>query len=145
MKFLNSAKEIIGIVLLRFRLVPRVWAALLIMVNASSVFFLDTRYGQIALAAILIGALTMTAIHTRLGFVRLLGIGHVFWVPMLIWMAIDVPMLDPDSMLRNWLLCLIVFNAISLVIDGMDVIRYLRGERRPHYSWNQLPKTDILT
>ena len=136
MKVLNSAKEITGIVLLRFRLVPRIWAVLLITVNAASVFFLDTRYGQIALAAILFGVMTMIAIHTRLGFVRLLGVGHVFWIPMLIWIAVDIPKLEPGSVLIYWLISLVVFNAISLVIDCVDIVRYLRGERRPHYSWD---------
>ena len=136
MKSLNSAKELLGIVLLRFRLVPRIWAVLLVVVNAFSIFFLDTRYGQVALAAILIGALAMIAIHVRLGFVRLLGVGHVLWIPMLVWIVIDFPKLEPGSLLRNWLSLLIVLNTISLVVDCIDVVRYIRGERTPHYSWD---------
>ena len=136
MKSMNSAKELLGIVLLRFHLVPRIWAVLLIAVNALSVFFLDTRYGQVALAAILIGVSIMIAIHSRFGFVRLLGVGHALWIPMLIWMALDFSKLAPGSHLRNWLSLLITVNTISLVVDGIDVLRFIRGERAPHYSWD---------
>ena len=101
MRILNAAKELIGIVLLRYRLVPRIWATLLIVVNVFSVFFLDTRYGQVALAAALIGASAMIALHLRLGFVRLLGVGHVLWVPMLIWIATDFSQLEPGSLMWN--------------------------------------------
>ena len=136
MKALNSAKALLGIVLLTLRLVPRIWAVLLIVVNAFSIFFLDTRYGQVVLAAVMIGALAMIAIHMRLGFVRLLGVGHVLWIPMLMWIVMDFPKLELGSLLRHWLLLLIVVNTISLVIDCIDVARYIRGERAPHYSWD---------
>ena len=136
MKSLNSAKELLGIVMLRFRPVPRIWAVLLIAVNGFSIFFLDTRYGQVVLSATLIGALAMIAIHMRLGFVRLLGIGHVLWIPMLIWIVMDFSRLDPGSFLRYWLSLLIFMNTISLVVDCIDVVRYLRGERASHYSWD---------
>ena len=135
MKILNAVKELLGIVLLRFCLVPRIWAALLIVVNAGAVFFLDTQYGQVVLATALLGALAMVMIYLRLGFVRLLGIGHILWIPMLIWIGTDLSKLEPDALLRSWLSLLQAVNTVSLVIDGVDVVRYLRGERKPHYSW----------
>ena len=137
MRALNSAKALFGVVLLRFRILPRIWAILLVLVNAASVFFLDTIYGQAALAAVVFGVLVMITIHMRLGFVRLLGIGHVLWIPMLIWFAVKIPMIVDGAALRNWMTLLIVFNSISLVIDAIDVIRYFRGERAPHYAWKE--------
>ena len=136
MPALTSAKELLGIVLLRFRIVPRIWAILLVLVNVAAVFFLDTLYGQAALAAIVFGVVVMVAIHMRCGFVRLLGIGHILWIPMLIWFAVEIPTLEPGSLLRNWMTLLLIFNSISLIIDAIDVMRYVRGERAPHYTWN---------
>ena len=134
MNLLNSAKEMLGVVLFRFPLVQRTWAALLIAVNLASVFFLDTRFGQAALASIAVAVVTMLFIHARHGFVRLLGIGHVLWIPMLIWFVAELPTVEP-GLLRTWLIAVIALDAISLVIDTVDVIRWVRGERAPHYSW----------
>ena len=33
----------------------------------------------------------MVVIYSRLGFVRLLGIGHILWIPMLPWMIWELP------------------------------------------------------
>ena len=41
-----------------------------------ALLFLDTVYGRVALAAIAVGLIIMICIHARLGFVRLLGLGH---------------------------------------------------------------------
>ena len=132
---LRSAVELLGIVLLRFRPLPRVWAILLIAVNLGAVFFLDTLQGRVALVAMLAGALIMAAIHHRLGFVRLLGIGHILWIPMLPWMAAGLHEIETGSPLHTWVRALIVCNVISLIIDAIDVTRFLRGEREPYYTW----------
>jgi hypothetical protein len=82
-----------------------------------------------------IGALAMIVIHMRVGFVRFLGVAHVLWIPMLVWIVMDLSKREPDFLLRDWLLLLIVVDTISLVLDCIDVARYIRGERAPHYSW----------
>lgn len=132
-----KALEILWIVLFRFRLWPRLWAIALIAVNVGALAFLDTIYGWMALVSALIGILVMIVIYFRLGFVRLLGIGHVLWLPMLAWFATNLPDPGQTPWLHAWVLVLIVFNGLSLVIDTSDVIRYLRGERAPHYTWQR--------
>ena len=133
MMVFQSLYELLTIVLFRFRLLPRVWAILLILVNAGSLLFLDTHYGQAALVAVTVGVVIMTIIHMRVGFVRLLGIGHLLWIPMLPWMISQLPTVNHDSSLYLWMVVLIGFNSVSLVIDTIDVVRFLRGEREPHY------------
>ncbi len=127
--------EILWIVLFRFRMLPRVWAILLILVNAGSLIFIDTHYGQLNLAAVLAAIMVMALIYARLGFVRLLGVGHVFWIPMLIWFATDLPDRTEQPWLYAWVVSLIVCNCISLVIDTIDAARFIGGDRRPHYTW----------
>ena len=145
MKRVQSAVELLGVVLFRFRPLPRTWAILLIFVNLSSVFFLDTVYGQVAFAAMCIGVVIMVSIHYRLGFVRLLGIGHILWIPMLAWFLLENTDIDTndDRWLSLWLWCLIVCNSISLVIDAIDVTRFILGDRTPHYSWDRPSTTKV--
>jgi hypothetical protein len=39
--------------------------------------------------------------------------------------------------LSHWLAVLLATNAISLVIDTTDVLRFANGERTPHYAWHR--------
>ena len=71
----------------------------------------------------------MTALIAISGFTRLLGLGHVFWIPLLwfLWTGLDET--ASDTSFGLWLRVLITLNALSLVIDTADVIRYIGGER----------------
>lgn len=128
--------KVLWIVLFRFRPVPRVWAIALVLVNAAALAFIDTIHGRIALAAAAAGIVVMAAIYTRLGFVRLLGVGHVFWIPMLAWFAANFPDRAAEPALFWWAVALVACNAVSLVIDAVDLVRFLGGERAPYYVWN---------
>ena len=129
------AFEILWIVLFRFKPVARIWAVFLILVNLASLFFLDTYYGCVNLVAVCAGISVMILIYLRMGFVRLLGIGHVFWIPMIGYFLTDLPDQATNNALYWWVLLLIAFNTISLVIDAIDVTRFAKGERSPHYEW----------
>lgn len=123
--------------LFRFRPLARFWAVLLILVNLGALLFLDTWYGRVALAAIIAAVVVMIVIHAKLGFVRLLGIGHLFWIPMLVWFAVDLPNRATHPALWWWVILLMGFNLVSLVIDSIDVWRFIRSERDPHYVWER--------
>jgi hypothetical protein len=115
---------------------PKPWAAwlgLLVALNAvAPLFFIRSPEAWAALAAVMVGMAIMTAIFAARGFVRLLGLGHAPWLlllPWLLWSRLDLH--EPGSALRNWLLALLIANSLSLVIDAVDVFRYIRGERAP--------------
>ena len=108
------------------------WVMLLMTVNMIiPLFFLGTSEGKIVLGAFGLGAALQTAIFSARGFVRLLGIGHIAWVPMVAWLWTRLDHAPAGSLFRYWLLATIVLVCVSLLIDATDVIRYLRGERDP--------------
>ncbi len=110
----------------------RVWVMLLVAVNLIvPLFYIQTQEAQLTIAAILAGTVTQSYIHAKLGFVRLLGIGHIFWVPLVIWLAFRAGTIGLDSSFGIWLASLVLINTISLVIDAIDVIRFLSGETSP--------------
>lgn len=137
--------EMLGIVLLRFRPIPRAWAVVLIAINACALLFINTPYGQANLFALGAAILVMSILHARLGFVRLLGVGHVFWIPMLLWFAANLPDRATQPWLYAWVFALMVCNCVSLVIDMIDVVRYVRGEREPHYRWQESTDNQTLS
>ena len=130
--------ELLGIVLFRFQWPARIWAVSLITVNLGSLCFIQSIYAKANLIALSAAVLVMATIYARFGFVRLLGIGHLFWVPMLVWFAWNLPDRTEQPVLHTWVLLLMAFNGISLVIDFVDVVRFIRGEREPYYTWHSL-------
>ncbi len=109
------------------------WVMLLMMVNmVIPLFYLGTLEGKVVLGAFVLGALLQIAIFSAKGFVRLLGIGHIVWVPMVAWLWTRLDVAPASSLFRYWLLATIVLVSLALLIDAVDVIRYLRGEREPY-------------
>lgn len=132
----RSVYELFGIVLVRFRPVQRIWGAWLIAVNAASLLFIQHIEAQVALAAVGVAALAQALIYQRKRFIRILGVTHVLWVPMLAWIALRLDTIpSEETAFRVWLITLIATNAISLAIDAWDATRFIRGERRPYYTW----------
>lgn len=137
-EFFNAMTEFMTIMMTRFRLVPRLWLIALAAVNMTSLYFIYTTEGRVVFGAFVISLIIMTYIYMRLGFVRLLGLGHILWIPMIPWLWIRLFQTQPlISTLQYWLLIVIVMNTISLVIDTVDVVRYISGEREPYYTLNR--------
>ena len=77
---------------------------------------------------------TQPASNQRIRFTRVLGGAHILWVPMFIWMASRLEQINQSPELAAWLSVLFATNMICMVIDAIDVARYIRGERVPHYT-----------
>ena len=80
-----------------------------------------------------VGAFTQGYIHSKLGFVRLLGIGHIFWIPLVIWLGLRLDSAGLNDAFGFWLASVLALNSVSLVIDATDVTRFILGERSPIY------------
>ena len=142
--FLTANIEFTAIMLTRFKLVPRLWLIALAAVNITSLYFIDTTEARVVLGAFVISIIIMTDIYRRLGFVRLLGTGHILWVPMVPWLWMRLDQTPPlDSTFEYWLMIVIVMNTLSLVLDVVDTIRYIKGDRVPYYTFNQNTEKSI--
>ncbi|MEE9213079.1 MAG: hypothetical protein V3U29_10550 [Phycisphaeraceae bacterium] len=109
----------------------RLWLMLLVVFNlVVPLFFLDRLEAQVVLAALLASMLLMTVLTGLTGFTRLLGLGHILWVPMLWFLWGRLGQIPADDAFGLWLRVLMILNAISLVVDGVDVIRYIAGDRK---------------
>jgi len=108
------------------------WLALLMTVNmVVPIFFIETLEAQVVLATLLASAVLMMFIFAQKGFVRLLGLGHVLWIPLLLWLSGRIDFTDTPTGLDRCLMTLMALNGLSLIIDVVDVIRYAKGERTP--------------
>ena len=108
----------------------QLWLMLLVIVNmVTPLFFLGHLEAQLALAAILAGLMLMTVLTGLSGFTRLLGLGHVFWIPLLVFLWTRLDQIPANDAFGIWVRLLMALNAASLVIDARDVILYFAGDR----------------
>lgn len=108
------------------------WVALLMTVNmVVPIFFIDQLEAQVVLATMMASAALMMFIFAQKGFVRLLGLGHVLWIPLIFWLSGRIDFAFVAAGFDRWILAVIVLNSLSLLIDVGDVIRYAKGERSP--------------
>jgi len=108
------------------------WVIILSMINfIGGVMFISTFEGKFSLFSMMGAMIVMTIIYARYGFVRLLGLGHIlFWLP---FVAFCIRQLTNGTTLsasfRVWLLTVTIINSASLVLDIIDLFRFLKGEK----------------
>jgi hypothetical protein len=134
--FLLHVLKLFGVVLLRFRPLPRLWGWWLVGVNSACLLFITHIEAQVVLAVTAIAVAGQALIFQRKGFIRVLGKTHLLWIPMFAWIGTRMDTIASEPGLSSWLGLLFVTNLVSLFIDLVDSIRYLRGERLPYYHWS---------
>jgi len=73
-------------------------------------FYLGMFEAQLVLLVFMLAAMTQMLIFHRLGFIRLLGIGHIYWIPMLAWLWPYDYSTRMDAGFMAWLSALILLN-----------------------------------
>mgnify|MGYP001292076715 CR=1 FL=1 len=73
----------------------------------------------------------MVALHSAIGFVRLLGIVHVvLWTPFVIYLwRRRSQWRVKETLSGKWLALLFAMMMVSLAFDYYDVVRWILGER----------------
>ncbi len=116
--------------LLAMSLHLQAWVLLMISVNiVTPFFFLEHVEAQAVLAVGALGIVLMTALTARFGFSRIIGLGHIAWVPLLGFLWSQLPDIPATDAFGIWLRAVIVLDATSLVLDAVDAVRFARGDR----------------
>ena len=86
-----------------------IWLAMLVLVNAvAPLFFIEHREAQAVFGATMLAALIQMVVFKAKGYVRLLGIGHLPWVPVVLWLASRTSAIGTDTLFGQWILAVIV-------------------------------------
>ena len=108
----------------------QLWLMLLIAGNLIvPLFFISQVEAQVVVGAFLASMIIMTLLTGLSGFTRLLGLGHILWIPLLYFLWTRLGQNPADSSFGIWIRVLMTLNGASLVIDTVDVIRYIGGDR----------------
>ncbi len=108
----------------------RLWMVLLVALNlVVPLFFFDRLEAQLVLVTMAISMFLMTGLTAFSGFSRLLGLGHIAWIPLVVFLGTRLSEVPASDLYGMWLRVLLVANCLSLVIDLVEVIRYAAGDR----------------
>ncbi len=108
----------------------RLWLLLLLALNLiAPLVFIERLEAQATLAALLVSMALMTGLTGLSGFSRLVGLGHIVWIPLLFFLCTRLGEIPAADAFGLWVRAVIAINAMSLAIDAVDVIRYAAGER----------------
>ena len=110
----------------------QIWLLLLVIVNFFiPVYFISHLEAQLTIAAFFVGGMIGMVLVKLQGFTRLIGLMHILWIPLVIYLAGKLDVFPSSQPFGLWIRALLVLNGISLLIDFVDVFRYVRGERKP--------------
>jgi hypothetical protein len=121
------------------------WVNVLVAVNFAAILFVvgkdagrwRVRSEPIAiLVSFIAAAIAMGALFDRYGYVRLLGLAHLLlWGPVWGWILSQRSQYDKRSLFGGYIHVYLLIAGISLVIDLIDVIRYLVGDGQLLGRW----------
>lgn len=108
----------------------QLWLALLVTFNlVLPLVFLSRPEAQVVVATLMASMILMTGLTAFSGFTRLLGLGHILWVPLLYFLWMRLEQNPAEDFFGLWIRVLMIVNATSLLIDTIDVGRYIAGDR----------------
>ncbi len=108
----------------------RLWLMLLVAFNlVLPLLLIGHMEAQLVVGAFFVSMALMVILTMAAGFTRLLGLGHILWIGLLGFLMLRLGQIPADDLFGVWIRGLIALNAASLVLDAIDVIRYIGGDR----------------
>ncbi len=107
----------------------RLWLAWIGGVNMFGLFFMEHRQAQLTLLALMGSFGLGVVVFKASGFTRLLGLMHIFWFALIPFLWTSLPQIESETF-GTWIRIVLITNAACLVIDVIDVVRYIFGDRR---------------
>lgn len=99
-----------------------VWVLFLMITNVASIAFWDEPLAKIIFATFILSSILMVGLYVRFGYEKILGMGHFLWIPLLVYVLMEIPAASNDF--KSYLIILSTSIAISLVFDFVDVWKY---------------------
>ena len=116
--------------LFRLPIIWIIWSFFILAVNGlGPLFFLDESVAIVILVSTVMSAAVGFILVSVQGFTKLVGLMHAPWVPALVLQLMVFFNESPEGNFAIWLLATIFISAVSLAIDTVDVILFLKGNK----------------
>jgi len=101
-----------------------VWVFYMMVINLAAIFFWEEYMARVIFVVFMVSSMLMMGLFSKFGFKKILGLGHILWLPLSIFIGIEL--ITASGNYFNYLLLLLITISISLVIDIYDVWTYFR-------------------
>jgi hypothetical protein len=105
-----------------------VWVLALMIVNVASAGFWNQSLAKVIFAAFMLSSMLMMGLYSRYGFEKILGMGHILWLPLLVYVLMKIPSMS--GAFKGYLVTWSILTIISLVFDVVDVWKYFASRKR---------------
>jgi hypothetical protein len=103
------------------------WVLILTIGNVASVGFWNEPLAKVIFVTFMLSAMLMMGLYSRFGFNKILGVGHILWIPLLVYMLMEIP--TARETFKGYLIILSISIIISLVFDIVDVWKYFTSQK----------------
>lgn len=103
-----------------------IWVIYMMVINLAAAFFWEELLAKVIVIVFMISSMLMMGLYAKFGFTRILGLGHILWIPLVIYIGYEIPASEGIYMI--YLIILQITISISVIIDAFDVWKYLRGD-----------------
>jgi len=104
-----------------------VWVFFLMIINVASVAFWNELLAKVIFVTFMLSVMLMMGLYSRFGFEKILGMGHILWIPLLVYVLMEIP--TARDTFKSYLIILSISIAISLVFDIVDVWKYFTDRK----------------
>jgi hypothetical protein len=101
-----------------------IWVFYLMVINVASVSFWHEPLAKLIFITFMISAMLIMGLYSRFGFEKIIGLGHILWIPLLAYVLMRIPTIEASF--KIYLVVLAISIAISLVFDIVDVWKYFK-------------------
>lgn len=101
-----------------------IWVFYMMAINLYAIRFWDEPLAKAIVVVFLISSMLMMGLYSKFGFTKILGLGHILWIPLAIYIAFFLG--SADGSYFSYLVVLLFTISISLVIDIYDVWTYYK-------------------
>ncbi|MFQ5561915.1 MAG: hypothetical protein ACE5FU_15205 [Nitrospinota bacterium] len=116
--------------LLKFPVFVQVWLMILGVSNmVCPIFFFGKSEAQIMFGATMLSFAIGVLLFQRQGMTRLLGVMHIPWVCALYFLVTSDHFMVFEDFFGIWMTGAATLTGVCLLVDLLDVCRYLRGDR----------------
>lgn len=110
----------------------QLWIAVLVVVHGIAPWWFVDHVAGVTMGISFIGStVSMALLFARFGYARILGLAHLVWLPAMVVLVQSWPLSATWTPLAVWGATALVTGTLSLIMDLVDVVRWVRGERVP--------------
>ena len=99
----------------------------LIVINVASVGFWGEPLAKLIFITFMISVMLMMGLYSKFGFKKILGLGHILWVPLLVYILAHIYAVEGGF--KSYLVALSISIVISLGFDVIDVWKYFTNRK----------------